>query len=82
LAKPRVVSVDRIEGKPLRAVIQWNTIKVIFVRDKDGNPVVSGRINTEGAKGSEGTYIPLRRYAKMMKTAYAIFKEGPKSKEN
>ena len=79
--KPKVLQVDRAQGKVLRAVFEWHTVKVIFVADKNGNPIISARINTEGARGSEGTYIPPRCYTEMMRMAYAIFSKGPKGEK-
>lgn len=78
----QVVSVERRNKRAFRAVIRWNFVEVIFVLGSDGNPVVSGKINTEGTRGPERTYIPPRRYAEMTRMAYAIFNERPKNKEN
>lgn len=78
MAKPKVLRVEREQERVLRAVFEWHTTKIIFVADKNGNPVISARINTEGARGSEGTYIPPSRYNEMIRMASAIFGKGPK----
>lgn len=83
LAVDRVVTPDKKEKIAIRAVFRWNLVKVIFVRGEDGKPVISARINTEGARGgSERTHIPPRRYAEIMRMVHTIFSERSKVQDN